>query len=361
MSRVTEIRYVGYGVADFEAERAFYADDWGLEPVAEQGGMAWLKTAGSAEHHVVRLRPSDTNHVDVIALAADSRADVDALHGRVSAAGCMIVHAPQPLDAPGGGYGFRFFSPDGLPFEISADVARGEAREVARWEGIPVRISHIVLHSPDHQAAVTFFTEVLGFRVSDWLGDFMGFLRCNSAHHRLAILPGPPCLNHVAYDMVGADGMLRGVSHLKQRGVDIRWGPGRHTAGDNTIGFSCHYCTRGLDDRIKRRAAEAVDRCRRDALRQSRKQNTHTSNIAIIFTGLIRAADHDIVDLLRINTGALDRFGNNKSGQIVGSNIFKRSTILSERRSAGRDYVSVWHYDVTGFPIRSKFPSESMT
>jgi catechol 2,3-dioxygenase-like lactoylglutathione lyase family enzyme len=237
MSRVTEIRYVGYGVADIDAERAFYVDDWGLEPVAEQDGMVWFKAAGSDEHHVVRLRPSDTNHVDVIALAADSRGDVEALHDKVSAAGCMIVHGPQPLDAPGGGYGFRFFSPDGLPFEISVEVARGQARQVGRWEGIPVRISHIVLHSPDHPAAVKFFSEVLGFKVSDWLGDFMGFLRCNSAHHRVAILPGPPCLNHVAYDMVGVDGMLRGVSQLKQHGVDIRWGPGRHTAGDNTFSY----------------------------------------------------------------------------------------------------------------------------
>jgi catechol-2,3-dioxygenase len=34
MSRVTEIRYVGYGVTDLDAEAAFYTDVWGLEPVA---------------------------------------------------------------------------------------------------------------------------------------------------------------------------------------------------------------------------------------------------------------------------------------------------------------------------------------
>jgi len=237
MSRVTEIRYVGYGVEDFEAERRFYAEDWGLEEVAAEDGMAWFKAQGSGEHHVVRLRGAEANSVEVIALAADSRADVEALHGKVTEAGCRIVHPPQALAAPGGGYGFRFFSPDGLPFEISAEVERSGQRTIERWEGLPVRISHIVLHSPDHHAAVRFFTDVLGFRLSDWLGDFMAFLRCNSAHHRVAILPGPPCLNHVAYDMVSADGMLRGVSHLKQRGIDIRWGPGRHTAGDNTFSY----------------------------------------------------------------------------------------------------------------------------
>ena len=153
------------------------------------------------------------------------------------ASGAKIIHEPRALTSPGGGYGFRFFSPDGLPFEISSDVARGASREIARWDGLPVKISHIVLHSPNHKAAVQFMVEVLGFRVSDWLGDFMAFLRCNSAHHRFAILPGPPCLNHVAYDMTGVDGMMRGIHRLKKLGVEITWGPGRHTAGNNTFSY----------------------------------------------------------------------------------------------------------------------------
>jgi catechol 2,3-dioxygenase-like lactoylglutathione lyase family enzyme len=237
MSRVTEIRHVAYGVVDFESERNFYAAEWGLDEVQTAEGMAWFRAPGSDEPHVVRLRRSDANHLDVIALAADSRRDVDEIHARIEQAGCRVIHAPRGLSAPGGGYGCRFFSPDGLPFEISSDVARVPMRDVERWEGIPVRISHIVLHSPDLRAQVRFFTEVLGLRVSDWLGDFMCFLRCNSAHHRIALLPGPPCLNHVAYDMTGVDGMMRGVGRLKARGIDLRWGPGRHTAGDNTFSY----------------------------------------------------------------------------------------------------------------------------
>jgi predicted enzyme related to lactoylglutathione lyase len=239
MSRVTEIRYVGYGVEDFDAERAFYANDWGLVEVEATDEMVWFKTHGHDEHHVVRLHRSDANHVEVMALAANTREDVDALHARIMATGCKVIFAPKVLEAPGGGYGFRFFSPDGLPFEISAEVARSTKRAMERWEGMPVKISHIVLHSPDHQAMVQFFTEVLGFKVSDWLGDFMCFLRCNEAHHRIAILPGPPCLNHVAYDMLTVDDMFRGTHRLKQRGTDLRWGPGRHTAGNNTFSYFC--------------------------------------------------------------------------------------------------------------------------
>ncbi len=237
MSRVTEIRYVGYGVTDIEAEAAFYTDVWGLEAVPSDDGSALFKTQGHDEHHVVRLRAAEENRIDVVVLAADSRADVDALAVKVAASGCRIVHDPRELITCGGGYGFRFFNPDGMMFEISSDVARGSAREVERWDGVPVKISHIVFHSPQHKELTQWYVDVLGFKLSDWLGDFMSFLRCNSAHHRIAILPGPPCLNHVAYDMTGVDGMMRGIHRLKNKGVDIGWGPGRHTAGDNAFSY----------------------------------------------------------------------------------------------------------------------------
>ncbi|MET0366312.1 MAG: VOC family protein [Sphingobium sp.] len=237
MSRVTEIRYVGYAVPDLAGERAFYADQWKLVDAGEQDGMVHFAADGGEDLYVVRLREAEEKRVDVIALAADSRADVDRLHDKVAASGCRIIFAPRDLQTLGGGYGFRFFSPDGLTFEISSDVAQRTAREMNRWEGIPQKISHIVLHSPDHKAVVQWFCDVLGFKVSDWLGDFMCFLRCNAAHHRLAILPGPPCLNHVAYDMLSVDDMMVGIDRLKHKGTDIRWGPGRHTAGNNTFSY----------------------------------------------------------------------------------------------------------------------------
>jgi len=237
MSRVTEIRYIGYGVADLEIEATFYATKWGLEEVAQHTDRVWFRAAGHDEPYVLRLRRSNVNHLDVIAMAADTRGDVDTLHEVAVAARCRILHPPRQLDGPGAGYGFRFFSPDGLPLEVSAEVTRGPSRAIGRWEGIPVRISHVVLHSPKPSEAVRFFTEVLGFKISDWLGDFMCFLRCNDAHHRVAILPGPPCLNHVAYDMLDVDAMMRGISRLRECGVEIRWGPGRHTAGDNTFSY----------------------------------------------------------------------------------------------------------------------------
>jgi catechol 2,3-dioxygenase-like lactoylglutathione lyase family enzyme len=237
MSAVSEIRYVAYGVPDFESERTFYRDKWGLREVKADGQSAHFAAAGSDELYVVRLRKSPVKRVDVISLAAPDRVSVDQLFERVKAAKCQIIFSPRALDAFGGGYGFRFFSPDGLSFEISSDVARGTLHPIAPHSAVPEKISHIVLHSPKHKALTEFFITVLGFQLSDWLGDFMSFLRCNEWHHRIAVLPGPPCLNHVAYDMTSVDEMLRGVGKLKRLQTEILWGPGRHTAGNNTFSY----------------------------------------------------------------------------------------------------------------------------
>lgn len=237
MSKVTEIRYVGYAVPNLAAERAFYADDWKLKEVRDEAGLVYFATEGHDELYVVRLREAETQRIDVVALAADSREDVEGLHQQVVDSGCEIIFAPRELDQFGGGYGFRFFNPDGITMEISAEVARGTARTLEEREAIPAKISHIVFHSPQHKELTQWFIDVLGFRLSDWIGDFMSLIRCNSAHHRIAFLPGPACLNHVAYDMPDVDEMMRGLKRLRRAGFDTVWGPGRHTAGDNTFSY----------------------------------------------------------------------------------------------------------------------------
>lgn len=237
MSRVNDVRYIGYAVPDLETERAFYSDIWKLKEVNEEAGLVYFATEGHDELYVARLRQDETRRIDVVALATESRDDVDALHGKVVASGCKIIFEPRDLDQFGGGYGFRFFNPDGMPFEISADVERGTARPLEPREGIPEKISHFVFHSPQHKEITQWFIDVLGFKLSDWIGDFMSLIRCNSAHHRIAFLPGPPCLNHVAYDLPNVDEMMRGLKRLRKAGFDTVWGPGRHTAGNNTFSY----------------------------------------------------------------------------------------------------------------------------
>jgi hypothetical protein len=78
-----------------------------------------------------------------------------------------------------------------------------------------------------------FFNDRLGFRVSDRSETFMVFLRCNPAHHSIALNQAPHAsLNHVAFDVEGIDEVMRTIARLRQADHGPCWGPGRHGPGN---------------------------------------------------------------------------------------------------------------------------------
>ena len=71
---------------------------------------------------------------------------------RLGTAGVQLVSEPGKLQTPGGGYGFRFFDNDGRTVEVSSDVAVRQHRKVEEGESIPVKLSHVVINSPNPEA-----------------------------------------------------------------------------------------------------------------------------------------------------------------------------------------------------------------
>jgi len=236
-SDITHLRYVGVAVPDYAAERGFVASVWGLPEVATDGESTYFAAEGSTDAYVYRVRRAPERRLDVISFAVRNEAAVDAKAAQLGAAGVKLISEPHRLEGPGGGYGFRFFDLDGRTVELSSRVEARPARALKRGESIPATLSHVVLHTPDIKKSVAFYEQHLGLRVSDWLGGFMAFLRCNSVHHCLAFIPGPACLNHVAFEMRDLDELMRGVSRLVRQKVVLGWGPGRHTAGNNVFSY----------------------------------------------------------------------------------------------------------------------------
>ncbi len=236
-ARVTDLHYVAHAVPDLAAERTFYGETWGLIEVGEEDGKVYFAAEGSEHPFVIRLRQDDEKKTDLIGFSAASKADVDAIYAQALAAGARSIQEPGPARGPQGGYAARFFDPDGRALEVICDTNKRMARPLNKGESIPTGLSHVVLHSPNHKGLWKFYEDVLGFKLSDWIGEFMVFLRCNPAHHRLAIMPGKPALNHVAFDVASVDEMMRGLGRLTKAGVTLSWGPGRHTAGNNTFTY----------------------------------------------------------------------------------------------------------------------------
>jgi catechol 2,3-dioxygenase-like lactoylglutathione lyase family enzyme len=242
-SLITHLRHVDLAVPDFERQLAFYTRTWGLTAVASDRGIAFLAAEGSPERYILRLRKDPAKRLDLVSFGVASAADVDALADQLIRKGVTLAAEPASLGTEGGGYGLRFFDVDGRTVEVSADVATRAHRKVEEQEPIPVRLSHVVLNSTDPDATARWYSDTLGFRLSDTLagaelGTVMNFMRCNPRHHSLAFARGPHVsLHHVSFELRGLDEFMRGTGRVLRSGTRMVWGPGRHLAGSNTFAY----------------------------------------------------------------------------------------------------------------------------
>ena len=186
----------------------------------------------------MRIRRSAERRTDLIAFGARDRVAVDDLAARLGSEGVRLAGEPDQLSTPGGGYGVRFFDPDGRMVEVSCDVAAKPFREVVPGESVPRKLSHVVINSPNIGGVMRFYETYLGLRLSDWLEDRMCFLRCSNDHHSLAIAAAPSAgLNHVSFEMRDIDEYMRGTGRMVRAGQAPLWGPGRHSSGDNVYSY----------------------------------------------------------------------------------------------------------------------------
>src|SRR5215510_10393548 len=181
-SRVTGVRSIELGVRDLHQSADFYSKVWALEEVSSEGDTMHFRATGG-EHHVLTIRERPKPALLGVHFSAVDRQAVDELCAKAKGYGVKVGGEPAPLSGPaGGGYGFRFESPDGLPMSISSDTLQHP--NVVLDRSRPTKISHVVLNSARIDDQVPFFLDALGFKLSDQT-QMMDFLRCSADHHSI--------------------------------------------------------------------------------------------------------------------------------------------------------------------------------
>jgi catechol 2,3-dioxygenase-like lactoylglutathione lyase family enzyme len=102
------------------------------------------------------------------------------------------------------------------------------------------KLGHIVLNVKDLEASCRFYTELLGFEVTDRYPDSMVpggmvFLRCGTDHHTVALVGGAEpgsasSLHHFAFEVATLEEVFRARAWLREHGVPIVF-EGRRRAG----------------------------------------------------------------------------------------------------------------------------------
>jgi len=117
-------------------------------------------------------------------------------------------------------------------------------RKMAPPSGMPFkirRLGHVVLQVSDLERSMNFYTQILGFKVSDVYSEDMqpggfAFLRCNTDHHSIALVGAGPGqskhieLHHVAFEVGTLEEVFRVRDRLRKHEVPITF-DGRRRAG----------------------------------------------------------------------------------------------------------------------------------
>jgi catechol 2,3-dioxygenase-like lactoylglutathione lyase family enzyme len=236
-----QLASVTIGVPDVEPVASYY-EEFGLHPT---DGRSFSTVDGGDQLFLTkepRRRLTElvvgVDHVDD--LARVQRAVTDAGHRpELDERGLSVVEpltgirltlrvAPRLIQAP------RPVEVMNRPGQPERSGERSSA--LTRSDGVrPRRLGHAVVTSPDYAATSTFFTDLIGFRVSDYIVGAGVFLRCSTDHHNLLVLGAQVVyLHHTAWQVDDVDDVGRGAAAMLEGHPDRHvWGLGRHHAGSN--------------------------------------------------------------------------------------------------------------------------------
>jgi 2,3-dihydroxy-p-cumate/2,3-dihydroxybenzoate 3,4-dioxygenase len=234
--RYRRLGYVALNVSDMDKSIHFYRDLVGLQ-LEERASddVAFLRCG--ADHHNVMLYKSKDPGIKRIAFQLETSADLERARAYIAAQGWPLqdVGADETLQLRQGPT-FRFRVPEhSAAFEFYAEMASATEPYVATVAQIQ-RLGHIVLHCKNRDEFLRVLTEKLNFRISDHFGEQVAFLRCfpNKFHHSFGLSrSSKDALHHINFMVTDVDDVGRATNRMRQQGVEIVYGPGRHAISNS--------------------------------------------------------------------------------------------------------------------------------
>lgn len=226
MIDLLDIRYVRLGTRDADDAARYATEILGLEKVRSEYGSHYFRS-DSRDHTLVYTEGDPGDHCT--GFEVRSAAELETAAAALETAKRKVRAGSQEACEQRHVQAFINFSdPTGNSIDlVYAPHHSGRRYFPARDAGI-TGFSHIGLRSADPKRDELFWTSILGARVSDRIGA-AALLRIDEVHHKIALFPsGSAGVQHINHQVEGIDDIMRAWYLLKEKGVKVVFGPGRH-------------------------------------------------------------------------------------------------------------------------------------
>ncbi|MQB07885.1 catechol 1,2-dioxygenase [Agrobacterium tumefaciens] len=252
--RIAHAGGINIGTPNLERSLWFFRDVFGMEVTAEDDGVAYLRGYQEFDHHSLVLTKQDEALINTYSFRVSRPQDVELFHDQLKADGLDVRVIPAGTEI-GRGEAIRFLLPGGgHPIELYYDIDKPKAAEdlrshllgnSSRRRGLGVRrLDHLnIMTGPANIVrAEGWLREKLGLKRREFLTlpqnpDFIvaSWLSVNSKLHDIAIGASPngqdAQFHHVAFSIENFHDILTAVDQLRDLGIQIDAGPGKHGIG----------------------------------------------------------------------------------------------------------------------------------
>lgn len=245
---IEQLGYLGFNSTDPSAFTGYATGALGMQAVDGGTGRPSFRI-DSYEQRVI-VEPSDMNGAAYMGWEVSDADALRAAAGEVEAAGVLVNGATaEELEVRRVAGMVHFLDPAGHRVELYAGPAKTNDAFVSP-RGIPgfvaedLGLGHAVLSTRNLAETQAFYTDVLGFKVSDYMIDSpftATFLHVNARHHSLALADGnffniPNVMHHFMLEIEDENEVGRAWDFVQQEGVPVAMNIGRHT-NDNMFSF----------------------------------------------------------------------------------------------------------------------------
>jgi 2,3-dihydroxy-p-cumate/2,3-dihydroxybenzoate 3,4-dioxygenase len=228
-----DIRYLRIGTPDLDAAVKFATEIVGLQLVAREGKAAYFRSdkvavrGDTRDHTLAYFEGDPADHT--IGFDLRDPGELDAVGAELEKAGHHVHFGTSDECERRRVKSFiASRDPSGNKIEFVARPYHSGVRYFpARDAGI-THFSHIGLFTTNAARDEKFWTRICNARVSDWIGD-SPFLRIDTVHHSVVLFPAAHGgVQHINHQVEDIDDVMRSWYFLKEKGVRITYGPGRH-------------------------------------------------------------------------------------------------------------------------------------